>query len=98
MGQEQATRKYYARKYIARGSVRIYGLPGTGPSVVRDDGAGQIWSEAKRIGSINYWIGEIFLSREHVPKFRFWSELLTLLGPKTAESPNVRYEYEVVDL
>ena len=87
------------RKYITPGSVRIYGLPGTSPDFgVRDNGAGQIWSETRKVGSINYWTGEVFLSKEHVPKVRFWDEVLSLLGLKTGELPNVRYEYKVVDL
>jgi hypothetical protein len=41
------------RKYIIPGSVRIYGLPGTDENFgVRDNGAGQMWSETKRVGSI----------------------------------------------
>lgn len=87
------------RKYIAPGSVRIYGLPGTDRDFgVRDNGSGQMWSKTRKVGSINYWTGEVFLTKEHVPNVRVWDELLILLGLKTAELPNVRYEYEVVDL
>ena len=38
------------RKYIIPGSVRIYGLPGIDDNFgVRDNGAGQMWSETKEL-------------------------------------------------
>jgi hypothetical protein len=87
------------RKYIIPGSVRIFGLPGTDDNFgVRDNGSGQMWSASKRVGSINYWTGEVVLAREHIPKVRFWSELRGLLGLKGAELPNVSCQYEVSDL
>ncbi len=83
------------RKYITPRSVRIYGLPGTDDNFgVRDNGSGQMWSETKRVGSINYWTGEVVLAKEYVPKVRFWNELRVLLGLKSA-APKVRYKYEV---
>jgi hypothetical protein len=87
------------RKYITPGSVRIFGLPGIDDNFgVRDNGSGQMWSESKRVGSINYWTGEVVLAREHIPKVRFWSELRGLLGIRGATLPNVSCEYEVSDL
>ena len=87
------------RKYINPGSVRIYGLPGTGDNFgVRDNGSGQIWSESKRVGSINYWTGDVVLAKELIPKIRLWDELLILLGLKGAALPNVSCEYDVSDL
>ena len=84
------------RKYITPGSVQIYGLPGTDNNFgVRDNGSGQIWSESKRVGSINYWTGDVVLAKELVPKIRFWDELLILLRLKTAALPNVSCKYEV---
>jgi hypothetical protein len=87
------------RKYITPGSVQIYGLPGTDNNFgVRDNGSGQIWSESKRVGSINYWTGDVVLAKELVPKIRFWDELLILLRLKTAALPNVSCKYEVAYL
>jgi len=87
------------RKYITPGSVRIYGLPGIDDNFgVRDNGSGQIWSESKRIGSINYWTGDVALEKKYVPKVRFRDALLVLLGVKSAELPHVSCEYEVSDL
>ena len=87
------------RKYITPGSVRIFGLPGIDDNFgVRDNGSGQMWSESKRVGSINYWTGEVVLAREHIPKVRFWSELRGLLGIRGTALPNVSCEYEVSDL
>ena len=52
------------RKYITPGSVRIYGLPGTDHNFgIRDNGSGQMWSETKRVGSINYWTGDVVWTR-----------------------------------
>jgi hypothetical protein len=86
------------RKYITPGSVRIYGLPNTDDNFgVRDNGSGQMWSDAKQVGSINYWTGDVVLAKEYVPKVRLWSELRILLGLKGAAS-NVIYEYEVSNL
>ena len=86
------------RKYITPGSVRIYGLPGTDDNFgIRDNGSGQMWSETKRVGSINYWTGDVVLAKEYVPKVRYWYELLVLLGLKPA-LPNVRYKYQISDL
>ena len=84
------------KNYITPGSVQIYGLPGTDNNFgVRDNGSGQIWSESKRVGSINYWTGDVVLAKELIPKIRFWDELLILLGLKGAALPNVSCEYEV---
>jgi hypothetical protein len=84
------------RKYITPGSVQIYGLPGTDNNFgVRDNGSGQIWSESKRVGSINYWTGDVALAKECIPRIRFWVELLVLLGLKSAALPNVSCRYEV---
>jgi hypothetical protein len=92
-------RRPTVRKYITPGSVRIYGLPGTDDNFgVRDNGSGQMWSETKKVGSINYWTGEVVLANEYVPKVRFCNELLVLLGLKTTALPNVSCEYEVSDL
>jgi hypothetical protein len=64
------------RKFIIPGSVRIHGLPGTDDNFgVRDNGAGQVWTETKKVGSINYWTGEVVLAKEYVPKVRFQDEL-----------------------
>lgn len=83
------------RKYITPGSVRIYGLPNTNSNFgVRDNGSGQMWSENKRVGSINYWTGDVALAKEYVPNVRFWHSLRILLRLKR-EALNVRYEYEV---
>jgi hypothetical protein len=82
------------RKYITPGSVRIFGLPNTDRNFgVRDNGSGQMWSETRQIGSINYWTGDVVLAKEYVPKVRFWHELRMLLG-LNSEALNVRYEYE----
>jgi hypothetical protein len=87
------------RKYITPGSVRIYGLPGTDDNFgLRDNGSGQIWSTSKRVGSINYWTGDVVLAKEYVPKVRFWNELRVLLGLKSTALQNVSCEYEVADL
>jgi hypothetical protein len=87
------------RKFIIPGSVRIQGLPGTDENFgVRDNGAGQMWTETKRVGSINYWTGEVVLAREYVPKVRFQDELRILLGLKSAAQPKVSCEFEVSDL
>jgi hypothetical protein len=84
------------RKYITPGSVQIYGLPGTDNNFgVRDNGSGQMWSETKRVGSINYWTGDVALAKECIPKTPFWIELLVLLGWKSAALPNVSCKYEV---
>jgi hypothetical protein len=84
------------RKYITPGSVRIYGLPGTDNNFgVRDNGSGQIWSEAKRVGSINYWTGDVVLAKQLIPRIRFWDELLILFGLKGAALPNVSCTFEV---
>ena len=92
-------RRPTVRKYITPGTVRIYGLPGTDDNFgVRDNGSGQIWSESKRVGSINYWTGDVVLAKELVPKIRFWDELLILLRLKTAALPNVSCKYEVAYL
>jgi hypothetical protein len=55
------------RKYITPGSVWIYGLPGTDDKFgVPDNGAGQIWTETKKVGAINYWTGEVVVDKENV--------------------------------
>ena len=87
------------RKYITPGSVRIYGLPGTDDNFgARDNGAGQMWSETRKVGSINYWTGDVVLAKEYVPKVRFWNELRGLLGLKNAARPSVSYKYEISNL
>jgi len=87
------------RKYIRPGSVRIYGLPGTDNRFgLRDNGSGQMWSGDKRVGSINYWTGDIVLVKELVPRVRLWDELLTVFRLRRATHPNVRFEFEVSDL
>jgi hypothetical protein len=92
-------RRPTVRKYINPGSVRIYGLPGTDDNFgVRDNGSGQIWSESKRVGSINYWTGDVVLEKKCVPKVRFRDALLVLLRVKGGALPNVSCEYEVSDL
>ena len=75
--------------------MRIYGLPNTDSNFgIRDNGEGQMWSETKKVGSINYWTGDVVLAKEYIPKARgFRDELRSLLGLKSAE-PNVSYEYE----
>jgi hypothetical protein len=84
------------KNYITPGSVQIYGLPGTDNNFgVRDNGSGQIWSESKRVGSINYWTGDVASAKECIPRIRFWVELLALLGLKSAAVPNVSCKYEV---
>ena len=84
------------KNHITPGSVQIYGLPGTDNNFgVRDNGSGQIWSESKRVGSINYWTGDVALAKECIPRIRFWVELLALLGLKSAALPNVSCKYEV---
>lgn len=46
----------------------IYGLSGTDDKFgVRDNGAGQIWTETKKVGSINYRTGEVVVAKEYVP-------------------------------
>ena len=84
------------KNHITPGSVQIYGLPGTDNNFgVRDNGSGQIWSESKRVGSINYWTGDVALAKECIPRIRLWVELLALLGLKSAALPNVSFKYEV---
>ena len=53
--------------------MRICGPPGIDDNNlgVRDNGSGQIWSASKRVGSINYWTGEVVLEKKFVPKVRF---------------------------
>jgi hypothetical protein len=87
------------RKYITPDSVRISGLPGIDDSFsVRDNGSGQIWSASKRVGSINYWTGDVVLEKKCVPKVSFLDALLILLGVKSAALPNISCEYEVSNL
>jgi hypothetical protein len=57
-----------------------------------------MWSETRRVGSINYWTGDVVLAKEYVPKIRFWRELLSLVGLTGAGLPNVSCEYEVSNL
>jgi hypothetical protein len=67
------------RKFIIPGSVRIQGLPGTDETFgVPDNGAGQMWTETKKVGSINYWTGEVVLAKDYVPKVRFQDEFADL--------------------
>ena len=89
-------RRPTVRKYITPGSARIYGLPGIDNNFgVRDNGSGQIWSESKRVGSINYWTGDVVLAKELIPKIRFRGETLILFGLKSAALPNVSCKYEM---
>jgi len=83
------------RKHITPGTVRIYGLPNTDNNFgIRDNGEGQMWSETKKVGSINYWTGDVVLAKEYMPTpRRFRDELRSLLGLETSK-PNVTYEYE----
>ena len=82
------------RKYIRPRSVRIYGLPGTDDRYgLRDNGCGQMRSEDRRVGSINYWTGDVVLAKEYVPHVRFWHSVRIMLG-LGSETLNVRYEYE----
>jgi hypothetical protein len=83
------------RKHITPGTVRIYGLPNTDSNFgIRDNGEGQMWSETKKVGSINYWTGDVVLAKEYLPKPRgLRDELRSLLGLESAE-PNVSFEYE----
>ena len=55
-------------------------------------------AETKRVGSINYWTGEVVLARKSVPKVAVPDELRILLGLKSAVQPNVSCEFEVSDL
>ena len=74
--------------------MRIQGLPGTDENFgVRDNGAGQMWTETKKVGSINYWTGEVVLAKEYVPKVRFQDELRILLGLRSAVQPKVSCEF-----
>jgi hypothetical protein len=84
--------------YITPGSVRIYGLPGTGDFGARDNGSGQMWTEERRIGSINYWTGDVVLAREFVPKLHFWDELLNLFRLKKTARPNCQFEVSALDV
>jgi hypothetical protein len=88
------------RKYITPGSVRIYGLPGTDHNFgIRDNGSGQMWSETQRVGSINYWTGDVVLDQKYVPRVRPWHALLTSLGLKREhQRQQVECEFEVSDL
>jgi len=83
------------RKHITPGTVRIYGLPNTDSNFgIRDNGEGQMWSETKKVGSINYWTGDVVLAKEYLPKPRgLRDELRSLLGLESPE-PNVSFEYE----
>jgi hypothetical protein len=83
------------RKHITPGTVRIYGLPNTDRDFgIRDNGEGQMWSETRKVGSINYWTGDVVLAKEYLPKPRgLRDELLSLLGLESGE-PNVSFEYE----
>ena len=88
--------KRIVKNYIIPGSVQIYGIPDTDKNFgVRDNGSGQIWSESKRVGSINYWTGDVALLKECIPRIPFWVELLALVGLKSAALPNVSCKYEV---
>src|SRR5260370_40544419 len=83
------------RKHIVPGSVRIYGLPNTNRNFgIRDNGEGQMWSETRKVGFINYWTGDVVLAKEYIPKARrLRGELRSLLGPEKA-GPHVNHEYE----
>ena len=57
-----------------------------------------MWSEDRRVGSVNYWTGDVILAKELVPRIRLWDELLTLFKLRRTMHPNVRFEFEVSDL
>lgn len=85
------------RKHITPGTVRIFGLPNTDSSFgIRDNGEGQMWSETKKVGSINYWTGDVVLAKDYIPKApRLRDGLLNFLGLKNEEPPiSFEYEYE----
>jgi hypothetical protein len=82
------------RRHIVPGSVKILGLPNTSSNFgIRDNGNGQMWSETKHVGRINYWTGDVVLKQEYVPKVRRFDGLLGLLGMKSPEE-DVSMEYE----
>jgi hypothetical protein len=78
--------------------VRIYGLPGTGDFGARDNGSGQIWTEDRRIGSINYWTGDVVIAGEFVPRIHLWDELLNLLRLKKTARPDCQFEVSTMDM
>ncbi len=75
--------------------MRIYGLPNTDRNFgIRDNGEGQMWSETKKVGSINYWTGDVVLAKEYLPKPKGLRDgLLSLLGLQSEEE-EVSFEYE----
>lgn len=82
------------RRHIIPGSVKIFGLPNTSSNFgIRDNGNGQMWSETKHVGKINYWTGDVVLKQEYVPKVRMFDGLRGLLGLKDLEE-EVSMEYE----
>ena len=84
------------RRYITPGTVRIYGVTALGDeSYLRDNGCGQICSETRRVGSINYWSGEVVLDQKLLPKMNFWDGLMRLFGQRHREMPEITCEYEV---
>jgi hypothetical protein len=82
------------RRHIVPGSVKILGLPNTSSNFgIRDNGNGQMWSETKYVGKINYWTGDVVLKQEYVPKARMFGGLLSLLGVRNPEE-EVSMEFE----
>ena len=70
------------------------GLPNTSSNFgIRDNGNGQMWSETRHVGKINYWTGDVVLRQEYVPKARMFDGLLGLLGMKNPED-EVSMEFE----
>lgn len=84
------------RRYITPGTVRIYGVTALGDeSCLRDNGCGQICSETRRVGSINYWTGEVVLDQKLLPRMNFWDGLMRLFGQRHPEMSEITCEYEV---
>jgi hypothetical protein len=82
------------RRHIVPGSVKIFGLPNTSSHFgIQDNGNGQMWSETKHVGKINYWTGDVVLRQEYVPKARRLNGLFGLLGLKNPED-EVCMEFE----
>jgi len=82
------------RRHIVPGSVKIFGLPNTSSHFgIQDNGNGQMWSETRHVGKINYWTGDVVLKQEYVPKTRMFDGLFGLLGFKNPEE-QISMEFE----